>query len=258
MSERGGRGPDTWMPLYIGDYLADTLHLSAEQHGAYLMLLMAAWRKGGALPDDDNQLSAIAKLSPQQWKKGKPVLAAFFNVEGGFWRQKRLNAELAIAVESQQKKQAAGKAGALARYGKGSADATADATGNRIATADDPHKHPNTPLPLPVNLNPPTPLADAKGEPPLNGNDSIEPVSKAKREKRPAKREMPENWQPAESTLAWVNRFLAEHGLSEDWAQRQHELFATKAKARGWVYADWDRAYEGFFRENGPGGRYAA
>jgi uncharacterized protein YdaU (DUF1376 family) len=142
------------MPLYIGDYLADTLHLSAEQHGAYLMLLMAAWRKGGALQDDDSQLAAVAKVSPQQWRKHKPVLAAFFHVEGGIWRQKRLNAELAIAVESQQKKQAAGKAGASARYGKSSADATADASANadsnRIATADDPHRHPNTPSPSPL------------------------------------------------------------------------------------------------------------
>lgn len=105
---------------------------------------------------------------------------------------------------------------------------------------------------------PPTPLADAKGESAPNGHDSIELVGKAKREKRPAKRPMPEGWTPSETTLAWVNRFLAEHGLNEDWAQRQHELFATKAKARGWVYADWDRAYEGFFRENGPGGRFAA
>lgn len=262
MAERSGRGPDTWMPLYIGDYLADTLHLSAEQHGAYLMLLMAAWRKGGALQDDDSQLAAVAKVSPQQWKKHKPVLAAFFHVEGGIWRQKRLNAELAIAVESQQKKQAAGKAGASARYGKGSADATADASANagsnRMATADDPHRHPNTPSPSPVNLTPPTPLADAMGEPAPNGHDAMEIVGKAKREKRPVKRPMPEGWQPSETTLAWVNRFLAEHGLNEDWAQRQHELFATKARARGWVYADWDRAYEGFFRENGPGGRYAA
>lgn len=80
---------NAWMPLYIGDYLSDTMHLTCEQSGAYLHLIMHYWR-AGELPDSDVALAQIARLSMKAWKAHKPILAAFFAAE---WKHKRIEAE---------------------------------------------------------------------------------------------------------------------------------------------------------------------
>lgn len=91
--------PDTWMPLVIGAYLTDTRALSTEGHGAYLLLLMAYWTNGGPLPDDDDEFAAITGLGQHGWRKWRPKLARFFTVEGGVWKQKRADIELAMAAK---------------------------------------------------------------------------------------------------------------------------------------------------------------
>jgi uncharacterized protein YdaU (DUF1376 family) len=85
---------DNWMPWYIADYLASTMHLTTLQHGAYMLLLGAYWRNQGPLEDDSDQLSAICRLSKKEWEKTRPVVAKFFVVSEGVWRQKRCDAEL--------------------------------------------------------------------------------------------------------------------------------------------------------------------
>ena len=89
--------PDTWMPLYVAKYLADTTLFTTELHGAYLLLLFSGWMNGGDLPDDDDQLAAATKMTPAAWRKARPVLVTKFTVEGGVWRQKRLSDELTKA-----------------------------------------------------------------------------------------------------------------------------------------------------------------
>jgi uncharacterized protein YdaU (DUF1376 family) len=104
-----------WFAFYAADYIADTLALSAEQHGAYLLLLMAYWQKQGALPDDNDQLAAICRLPAKTFHKHRALLAAFFKVEDGVWRSKRMEAEIAKTNEIIATKTAAGKKSAALR-----------------------------------------------------------------------------------------------------------------------------------------------
>ncbi len=67
-----------FMPLYVGDYLADTTHLTVTEHGAYMLLLMSMWRNGGSLPNDDKALARHARCTRGQWDRMRPVLIEFF------------------------------------------------------------------------------------------------------------------------------------------------------------------------------------
>jgi uncharacterized protein YdaU (DUF1376 family) len=93
------KGSNTYMPFYVADYLADTTMLTRDQHGAYLLLIMAYWRKRGPLPDRDESLAAAAKCTPKEWKAIRPFLEPYFKVSNGVWAHSRIEEELAKADE---------------------------------------------------------------------------------------------------------------------------------------------------------------
>jgi len=125
---------DTWMPLYIGDYLADTSRLSTEQHGAYLLILMDYWRNGPPL-DDDKELASITKLPLAQWRKHAAKLRGFFSAIDGRLVQKRADEERGKAGLVSSKRSQAGKAGAAAKWGKRDGPANGEAMANAMANA---------------------------------------------------------------------------------------------------------------------------
>jgi uncharacterized protein YdaU (DUF1376 family) len=99
------------MPFFIGDYLGDTAHLTTEQHGAYLLLMLAAWKRGGTIPNEATQLAAITRLPLARWKAHAPLLLAFFEAEGDLLAQGRLVKEYGIAVAANDAQKANGSKG---------------------------------------------------------------------------------------------------------------------------------------------------
>lgn len=110
-------------PLWTDAYLADTGELSTLEHGAYLLLLIAMWRAGGVLPNDDKKLARIARLGPRQWEAVKPVLWDYFGADGEQITQGRLADELQKARTRSTK--AADSARAKYRKNKGMGSANA-------------------------------------------------------------------------------------------------------------------------------------
>ena len=108
------------LPLFTDAYLGDTTHLTTIEHGAYLLLLIVAWRsKGCKLPDDDKMLARYTKLSTAQWLRIKPVVLEFFTVENGYLFQGRLLDELDTVKRLTMQRSNAGKASALQREANG-------------------------------------------------------------------------------------------------------------------------------------------
>jgi len=91
--------PSIWMPLYIGDYLSDTLHLSTEEHGAYLLLIMHYWRMGGQVKHNKALLQNITGLTAKKLAN----VVSFFEVRDGMLKHKRIDAELERAIENKEK-----------------------------------------------------------------------------------------------------------------------------------------------------------
>ena len=109
MSER------PFMQLYVSDFIGDTLSLSTEQIGAYMLLLMAMWNAGGKLPADDAKLARVARLSVKKWKAIADDLLSFFEEDGNTIRHNRLTKELQKSESKSQLRASAGAEGGRAK-----------------------------------------------------------------------------------------------------------------------------------------------
>jgi uncharacterized protein YdaU (DUF1376 family) len=179
--------PDTWMPIYIGDYLADTMHLNTLEHGAYLLLIFAYWRNGKPLADDDRALSGICRANPKQWRDLRPTLARFFVVDGGVWRHKRIEAELAKWQTLKDKRSEAGANGAAKRW---------QSHGKRMAE----------------------PIANASQTDALNLHHNLEEekpdaIASVKKKGQPHGTRLPDDWQPDEQDRQFARNFGLDPGV---------------------------------------------
>lgn len=105
-----------YMQFYVADYLADTMHLSTEEHGAYLLLIFNYWQTGKPLPK--NRLAGIARLSNDRWTDVEQSLNEFFTDDGNVWAHQRIERDLLSVKGAQSQRSEAGKKSAEKRLAK--------------------------------------------------------------------------------------------------------------------------------------------
>jgi uncharacterized protein YdaU (DUF1376 family) len=127
-----------WMPMYWGDYLRDTRDLTAEEHGAYLMLIAHYWNRG-PLPDDQEALCRVSRVGPKRWPRVWKTISRFFDLKpllvplishgpeangkqmlSNCWCHKRIDEEIKKAEIIRHNRQISGRIGGLRRGNKSS------------------------------------------------------------------------------------------------------------------------------------------
>ena len=106
-----------WIPLHIGDYLSDTAHLTAIEHGGYLLLLMYYAKTQKSLEDDQKRLAQIARMTEEEWAKHGPIIMDFWTLKNNRWFQKRAKIELERAEKVYKARVKAGQNSAIKRKG---------------------------------------------------------------------------------------------------------------------------------------------
>ena len=116
-----------WMPLWIGDIRRETIGQPLEFASMYLNLMMAAWERGGQLPDDEKQLCRISGASSEQWLEHRQALANLFVPRNGTWSHNLIRNELVKAENISARRKAASQKGNDIRWGRGASKAETDA-----------------------------------------------------------------------------------------------------------------------------------
>lgn len=106
-----------YLALFTGDYLRDTRHLTPEEHGCYLLLLMYCWDQKGPVPLDERKQAGIVNArSGGELESLRRILGEFFvKMEDG-WYNPRMEKEVEKVSQLSRLWSEAGKRGAVIRH----------------------------------------------------------------------------------------------------------------------------------------------
>lgn len=105
-----------YLPLYTGDYLRDTQHLSCSEHGIYLKFLMHYWDQKGPIPLDERKQQGVCNArSGDEIEAMRRVRNEFFVQMDDGWYNTRMQLEIERAENISKARSEAGTLGYEAR-----------------------------------------------------------------------------------------------------------------------------------------------
>jgi uncharacterized protein YdaU (DUF1376 family) len=206
------------IPLFADAYLADTMHLTTEEHGAYLLMLMAAWRYDDcSLPNDDKKLARIVGLSTRRWTQIRETILDFWTLDQGRIWNARLRKERGYVLQKSE----SNRENARKRW-------EAQTTENKRSASSDRICERNAPPPPPIEEEP-------NGSPSeRDAHARAEPRKMGSRGSR-----LPDGWRPdlTERSRAIVERWpegMLDHEIAK---------FRDHAADKGRTSKDWQAAF---------------
>lgn len=202
------------IPLFTDAYLSDTHHLTLEEHGAYLKLMMVAWRSSSCtLPDDDARIARILGVSASKWSKLKPAVMEFWTLTPEGWSQKRLQKERAFVEKKREQNSRAAKS----RWQDQVIENIEDGECERISERNAP-------------------------PPPPNKIPSEAKASSGIRAREKTKISLPENWLPEPFDLKSKSRSVVD-GWPPGAFEQQLEHFTAHHRKNATRFVDWQAAW---------------
>ncbi len=115
--------PSAYLPFYGNDFFEAIAGYSHAVGMGYLRAIWHYWNHTGCagLPDDDEYLRRVCGCEGAEWARTKLLIfdnRYHFRLEEGVWHQPRCRDEWAKSKEAFDQRSAAGRAGAMKRWGK--------------------------------------------------------------------------------------------------------------------------------------------
>lgn len=161
-----------YLPLFTGDYLRDTRHLTPLKHGVFLLALMHCWDSKGPMPLDEQECAGICNCrSADEVEAMRYVLGRFFTrMEDGHYNH-RMQKEVERSEQISGARSEAGRKGYEARAKH--LPSKSQAIAKQVHLSPSPSPSPSLP-PSPENIEPTALVVSAApNRPPACPTDKI-------------------------------------------------------------------------------------
>jgi len=86
---------NSFMKMYWGDLLKDTLDLDQDEFGAFVLLIAHYFNRGGPIPDNDDSLRIASRCrTTRKWRRIRNKLISLFVIKDGYWFNARIDREI--------------------------------------------------------------------------------------------------------------------------------------------------------------------